>query len=143
MSSQVTKKFSRVIREAGLKVTKSRLAVLEALADLGGHNSADEVHNFLLARGREFPRGTVFKVVNDLSQTGVLMITDAGPGRTLYEYAEEWHHHFVCRICGDIIDVPCMENTKPCLQPCVELAGVVEEAQIIFRGVCHSCRPNS
>lgn len=132
--------FSEALREAGLKVTGSRLMVLEALSDMGGHCSADEVHQYLSDHGREMPRGTVFKVVGDLSDRGILMVTDAGPGRTLYEYADHWHHHFVCRVCKAILDVPCMKGRKPCMLPDVDLAADIEEAQVIFRGVCHACK---
>lgn len=131
--------YAEVIRNAGLKATRSRLSVLNALADIGGHCSADEVHQHLVEKGQDVPRGTVFKVVGDLSESGVLMVTDAGPGRTLYEYAQEWHHHFVCRKCSRILDVPCVEGRKPCLLPDVEVPAIIEEAQIIFRGVCHEC----
>ena len=134
-----TRNYSTILRDAGLKATKSRLSVLEALAEMGGHCSADEVHQFLADQGSIVPRGTVFKVVGDLSERGVLMVTDAGPGRTLYEYADHWHHHFVCRCCKTIIDVPCFEGKKPCLLPDVELPATIEEAQIIFRGVCNDC----
>jgi Fe2+ or Zn2+ uptake regulation protein len=131
--------YSKVLRTAGLKATKSRLMILKALGDLGGHCSADQVHQFLGEQGHCVPRGTVFKVVGDLSQRGVLMVTDAGPGRTLYEYADKWHHHFVCRKCHKILDVPCVEGRKPCLLPDVDVPATIEEAQIIFRGVCHDC----
>ena len=135
--------FAEVLRGAGLKATKSRLTVLRALADMGGHCSADEVHQFLIDRGDGVPRGTVFKVVGDLSDRGVLMVTDVGPGTTLYEYADTWHHHFVCRCCKRILDVPCFEGRKPCLLPDADLPADIEEAQIIFRGICHQCRDRS
>ena len=131
--------YAEIIRNAGLKATHSRLAVLDALAAMGGHCSADEVFHHLEEHGENVPRGTVFKVVGDLSECGVLMVTDAGPGRTLYEYADVWHHHFVCRKCSRILDVPCVEGRKPCLMPDVEVPAIIEEAQIIFRGVCNDC----
>jgi Fe2+ or Zn2+ uptake regulation protein len=131
--------FAEIIRNAGLKATRSRLSVLNALAEIGGHCSADQVYQHLNQKGEGVPRGTVFKVVGDLSESGVLMVTDVGPGRTLYEYAEVWHHHFVCRKCSRILDVPCVEGRKPCLLPDVEVPAIIEEAQIIFRGVCHEC----
>ena len=132
--------FSEVLRDAGLKATKSRLTVLEALADMGGHCSADDVHQYLAEKDVDVPRGTVFNVVGDLSDRGVLMVTDVGPGRTLYEYADVWHHHFVCRQCKVIIDVPCFVGKKPCLLPDGVLEADIEEAQVIFRGICHKCR---
>jgi Fur family ferric uptake transcriptional regulator len=122
-----------------LKATRSRLGVLSALAALGGHQSADEIHRALQEKGERLPRGSIFKVVGDLCRSGVLMVTDVGPGRTLYEVADCWHHHFVCRRCRAIMDVPCVVGSKPCLLPDAAIPAVIEEAQIIFRGVCHAC----
>ena len=124
------------LHRVGLKATRPRLEVLRVLRDLGGHRSADDIHQALEGA---LPRGTVFKVVGDLSRAQLLMVTDAGPGRSLYEFSDVWHHHFVCRRCGVILDVPCVEGHKPCLTPETSFGGLVEEAQIIFRGVCEEC----
>src|SRR5450759_97152 len=73
-----------------------------------------------------------------LERAGLVIVADAGPGRTLYEAATRWHHHLICRACGIVVDVPCLRGEKPCLEP--ELPGVrVDEAQVIFRGLCASC----
>lgn len=128
------------LQSVGLKVTKSRLRVLQILTELGGHQSADDIYKALIEQGEGLPRGTVFKIVGDLSRNGVLMMADAGPGRTLYEYTDVWHHHFVCRRCSKIMDVPCVEGRKPCLLPDEPVAGWIDEAQIIFRGICDECR---
>lgn len=115
------------------------MEVMRALQDLGGHRSADDIHRLLLERGQSVPRGSIFKIVADLCRARLLMVTDAGPGRTLYEYSETWHHHFVCRDCGVIMDVPCVEKVKPCMLPDLSFPAQIEEAQIIFRGICQSC----
>jgi len=84
------------------------------------------------------PRATVYHVLGTLERAGLLLVADAGRGRTLYEAATHWHHHLVCRGCGAIIDVACLSETRPCLEP--ELPGaLVEEAQVIFRGLCPAC----
>lgn len=131
--------LKEVLRERGLKATQSRLKVLQVLQDHGGHHSADDIHGFLEEQGTPLPRGSVFKVVGDLARNNILMVTDAGPGKALYEYSSIWHHHFVCRVCGMILDVPCVEGRKPCLLPDVEIPAVIEEAQVIFRGICQGC----
>jgi Fur family ferric uptake transcriptional regulator len=80
----------------------------------------------------------VYNALDALRTAGLVMAADAGPGRTLYEADTGWHHHFVCRECGAVVDVPCVEGEKPCID-----AGVpgleVDEAQIIFRGRCEAC----
>ncbi len=134
--------FSRQIRHAGLRATRPRLLVLKLFAELGGHHSADEVAARLDARATPLPRTSVYNVVNALAAHGLLTVTDVGPGRALYERVERWHHHFVCRQCGRIIDVPCLAAARPgepCLRPGRRVPGEVDEAQIIFRGRCRDC----
>jgi Fe2+ or Zn2+ uptake regulation protein len=127
------------LRSAGLRVTGPRRRVYEALAALGGHRSVDDVADHL-ARSDEDPpaRMSVYNAMEALTAAGLVMTADAGAGRTLYEVAGTWHHHFVCRTCGRVIDVPCAVGTKPCLSPSTAV-GEVEEAQVIYRGRCASC----
>ncbi len=127
------------LRDAGLRVTRPRVMVLDALARTGGHRSADEVAAFLDGEGTPLTRGTVYKVLADVVAAGLVMVADHGPGKAIYEINEVWHHHFVCRNCGEIVDVPCVVGHKPCLRPDVSV-GDIDEAQIIFRGLCDTCR---
>ena len=130
------------LREAGLRVTGPRTAVYNLLKSLGGHHSADDLAQRLEAGGTGMSRASVFNVLNDLSSAGLIMLSDAGPGRAFYEASDEWHHHFVCRSCGEIFDVPCATGRKPCLTPKLPGDGFsVDEAQVIFRGYCPACNP--
>ena len=127
-SARTPAKDSRAhLHAAGLRVTKPRLLVYDVLRVSGGHRSADDVAALLA----------------DLTAAGLLMCADVGPGRALYEVAERWHHHFICRVCGMVLDVPCVRGEKPCLDPPASLPGTVEEAQVLFRGVCDQCRAAS
>ena len=126
------------LREAGLRVTRRRMAILRTLDTLGGHRTADELATALDNAGEPVPRASLYHALGSLADAGVLMVADAGPGVARYETGADWHHHFVCRRCGAIIDVPCAVGRQPCLEP--ELPGlVVEEAQVIYRGLCASC----
>ena len=136
-------KVRGVLREAGLRVTRARVAVYRALRETGGHRSVDEVAVLLKERGEEVPRMSVYNVVADLQAVGLVMCADAGPGRALYEVSDVWHHHFVCRVCKMVTDVPCARGIKPCLEPPPSLAGTVDEAQVIFRGICAKCAAES
>lgn len=126
------------LRAGGLRLTRPRREVYEALGDLGGHRSADEVLAALRARGAAVSRMTVYNALADLQAAGVVLRADAGPGRTLYEARRDWHHHFVCRRCGAVIDVPCVRGRKPCMRLPAPV-GEADEAQVIFRGVCRDC----
>lgn len=140
MTTSDTTGFERAqrLRAAGLTATQPRLRVLACLEHQHGHLAADEIVELLRTESQALPRATVYNVVRDLVTAGLAMQADVGPGRALFEVSESWHHHFVCRSCERVIDVPCAKGTKPCLD--AGLPGVeVDEAQVIFRGLCPDC----
>jgi Fe2+ or Zn2+ uptake regulation protein len=130
--------LERSLRSVGLKSTRPRLLVLGYLRERGGHHSADEITDALTLVDSNLLRGSVYNVLNKLLNHGLISLADVGPGRALYESGKPWHHHFVCRVCDAVLDVPCVVGAKPCLE--AELPGAtLEEAQIIFRGLCAAC----
>lgn len=127
------------LRERGLRATRPRVAVLTALTELGAHRSAEEVRARVAADGEPLPRSSVYGVLEALVGAGLVMTADAGPGVVLYELDQgRAHHHFVCRVCQQVTDVECLTGAKPCLSPGTDV-GTVDEAQVIFRGVCTAC----
>jgi Fe2+ or Zn2+ uptake regulation protein len=126
------------LRAAGLRVTRQRIAIIDALGGLGGHRTADEVATSLDAAGARVPRASLYHALGSLAAAGVVMVADAGPGAARYELASTWHHHLVCRSCGDIVDVPCVRGSRPCLDANIPGA-TIDEAQVIFRGTCAAC----
>lgn len=125
------------LRAAGLRVTRPRLAVHRALASLGGHHSADEVAAALDDAGVPLPRTSVYNALEALRVAGLVMQASPGTGAALYEAATEWHHHFVCRRCGEITDVPGIVGVGPSLR--AELPGA-EIDEVMYRGLCARCR---
>ncbi len=134
--------FADSLRAHGLRATRPRLLVLDLLQAVRGHFSADEIVELLVERGTPIPRASVYNVVGALVDCGLLTMITVGPGSARYESGEIWHHHFVCKVCGEITDVACSVGEKPCLEP-QEIPGKVDEAQITFRGVCHGCLDRS
>ncbi len=126
------------LRAVGLRATRPRVVVYDALAGEAGHRSAEDLVTLLAARGVRLARASVYNVIDDLASAGLVMLADVGPGAALYEVAEEWHHHFVCRGCRRVTDVRCLADSRPCLE--ATLPGVlIDEAQVIFRGLCAGC----
>jgi Fur family ferric uptake transcriptional regulator len=121
-----------------LRATGPRLAVYRALGELGGHRSADDVHEWLVASGTGLSRTSAYSALEALRQAGLVVAADVGPGRALYETATTWHHHAVCRVCGRIADVACVVGAKPCLEAGID-GWALDEAQVTFRGVCSEC----
>lgn len=130
--------IATLLRSHGLKVTRPRTLVYSALLNEGGHHTADDVMTMLTGAGTSLPRASIYNVLDDLTLAGIVLTADRGPGPAVYEVAAEWHHHFVCRQCGAVRDVPCTTGAKPCVDAGVP-GVVVDEAQIIFRGLCEVC----
>jgi len=141
-SIQATGEHSFTIKDrllqAGLKVTRPRILVLSFLQELGGHHSIEAIVQKLKERGTPLPRASVYNSMAALLSRRLVMLADAGPGPALYELYVNWHHHFICIDCCMIVDIPCVKGEKPCLLP-EWVPGVVEEAQVLFRGRCTDC----
>jgi Fur family transcriptional regulator, stress-responsive regulator len=128
------------LRNAGLRVTASRVAVLSEVTD-GKHLTADEVA--LAVRGRIGTISTqaVYDVLGALTRAGLLRrIEPAGsPARHETRVADN-HHHAVCRKCGAITDVDCVVGDPPCLLPEDASGFVIDEAEVTFWGLCPTCQ---
>lgn len=128
------------LRAAGRRVTRPRLAVLEVLDRLGGHRTADELVAALAdVDAGPVPRSTVFAVLDDLVGAGLVERVEAESGPVRHELAGERHHHLVCEVCGELVDVPCAAvSPGPCLD--AEVPGAeVRRADVVLRGRCPTC----
>jgi len=50
------------------------------------------------------------------------------------------HHHLVCRACGRTTDVDCVVGARPCLTPSDDAGYEVDEAEVLFWGLCPDCQ---
>lgn len=128
-----------VLRSAGLRVTRPRLAVLTSLAGQA-HASADEV----CATVRAVLPGTslqaIYNVLTDLTEAGLLRRLELAGSSARYERrVADNHHHLVCRTCGAIEDIDCAVGETPCLAPSISHGYAIDEAEVTFWGLCPSC----
>jgi Fur family ferric uptake transcriptional regulator len=49
------------------------------------------------------------------------------------------HHHLVCRVCGAIADVDCAVGAAPCLTAADSHGYAIDEAEVVYRGLCPDC----
>lgn len=91
------------LRGLRVRVTPQRLLVLEALAALGGHVSADAILQWAAARYPALNLATVYRTLDLLISIGLVAQTDLGAGATQFELVgESPHHHLVCERCGAV-----------------------------------------
>jgi Fur family ferric uptake transcriptional regulator len=128
------------LRAQGLRVTASRLAILEAVERLGGHPDAAEVADEVRGRLGTVSTQAVYDGLRALNDAGLLRrIEPAGhPARYETRVADN-HHHLVCRTCGATQDVDCVAGHAPCLAPHQTHGFAIDEAEVVFWGVCPAC----
>ena len=127
------------LREAELRLTPQRFAVLEYLTRAGGHPTADQIAAEINRRFPRASRATVYNALKALRDAGLVREVATEEALTRYESNVGPHHHFVCRACGKIEDVPPGAFAAP---ERVELEGghEVETFEVVLRGLCGACK---
>lgn len=125
------------LRQAGLRATQPRLAVMDVLVDADGPLSHGDVVDALA--DASFDRATLFRNLNDLAAAGLLRRLDVGDHVWRFELVsdhghDEHHAHFVCTDCGEVQCLPAIEVKAPGRS---DLLARSHEVQI--RGVCGEC----
>lgn len=127
------------LRAASLRVTKQRIAVLQALEQ---HPHVDVA---LLAHAVREQIGVVstqaiYDMLAALGEAGLVRKIEPAGSSALFELrVEDNRHHLVCRACGSVADVDCVIGQRPCLTPSATHGFIVDEAEVIYWGLCRSC----
>ena len=94
------------LKKAGLKVTLPRLRILELLEEeKDNHLSAEDIFKALLASGEDVGLATVYRVLTQFEQAGIVKKNNFEDGRAVYELHQDQHHdHMICVDTGKIIE---------------------------------------
>ena len=128
-----------MLRQAGMRVTAIRTAVLDVIAETP-HADADQVRTGVVERLGSASVQSVYDALNALREAGVLRRVELAGHPSLYElHAHDNHHHMACRRCGLVLDVECAVGRMPCLTPSQTHGFALDEAEVIYWGICPSC----
>jgi Fe2+ or Zn2+ uptake regulation protein len=129
----------RALRRAGLRVTAPRRAVLAWLVE-HPHSTADAIGAAVRTQLGSVSTQAVYDVLAACTDAGLLRrIEPAGHPARFERRVGDNHHHLVCRRCGRTEDVDCVVGARPCLSPADDLGFAVDEAELVFWGVCPTC----
>lgn len=135
-----TARLESALRDAGLKATRGRVAVLEALTDRP-HANAETIFRTLLPTLPGTSIQNVHNVLGDLTAAGLLRRIEPAGSAALYERRiGDNHHHVVCTRCGAVADVDCVVGHAPCLHPSDAGGFAIDTAEVTFWGLCPSCQ---
>lgn len=102
--------FGRILREKGLKVTRQRLLVLEAIASRPGeHLTAEEIFELVKFSYPEIGLATVYRTIQLLNELHLIDRINFDDGYVRYEMGSapgcgprHHHHHLICLKCGKV-----------------------------------------
>lgn len=123
----------------GMRHTRQRQAVWEAVQRLGGHCTAEEIAAELDKRSPGFPRSTVYRALDALTSSGALHAVRLGEGPVHYEAATGDHQHAVCQVCNGILHIEhdLVRDLEGQLETLHRFHTV--RAEVLLVGVCDAC----
>lgn len=131
--------FERLLHDADLRVTRPRLAVLTAVHD-HPHANTNSIIDSVREDAGDVSHQAVYDVLSALTEAGLLRRIQPEGSVARYEtQTHDNHHHIVCRSCGTIADVDCAAGTTPCLTPSDDHGFTLDEAEVIYWGLCPDC----
>jgi Fe2+ or Zn2+ uptake regulation protein len=140
--SSTSTDYSAQLRMADLRVTRPRVAVLEAV-HAHPHADTETILSAVRIGLPDVSRQAVYDVLNALTAVGLVRrIQPLGMVARYESRVGDNHHHVVCRSCGVIADVDCAVGEAPCLTPFDDNAldgFVLDEAEVIYWGLCPDC----
>jgi Fur family ferric uptake transcriptional regulator len=131
-----------MIRNAGLRSTQARIAILEQLLACEGPLTHGQIADALEPRG--FDRTTIYRSLVELAEAGLLARMELGDHVWRYELqgtaegGKPEHLHFLCVDCGRI---ECLDGTtvEGALAPAVKRAARGAISDVLLKGHCRDC----
>lgn len=126
------------IKEAGLRLTPQRRALLEELAGDTTHPSAESLAARVSRRVPGVSVSTVYKGLHELSSLGLIRELDL-PGALRFDPETGPHAHLLCDSCENVVDI---EMDVALVKRLLAAAGGDSEprrVEVLFHGACPSC----
>ena len=125
------------LREAGLKITPQRMAVVECLIGDETHPTANALYERLRERFPSMSVATVYNTLQALDAIGRCRRLDLG-GASRFDPNVQPHDHALCERCGAMRDIA--RPAEPAQTALQSLPGfMVERVERIYRGICAKC----
>jgi Fur family ferric uptake transcriptional regulator len=133
--------FQDLLHKNGLRLTKQRTALLDAVFATHRHFSAEDLHRDLEKAGHRISIATVYRALGLLVEAGFVQGLDVGRGRVLYEHTlgHAHHDHIICLDCGKITEFQSQEIEDLQDQAAKSHRFKIVAHSLKIFGYCHNC----
>jgi Fe2+ or Zn2+ uptake regulation protein len=135
-----TSEYAPQLRLRGFRMTSQRSAILHVLRHAGTHLSPQEVYQQARRDLPSLTQPTVYRTLDFLAENGFARPAQTGNGHLRYQIAGNDHHHVVCRICGDEVEIghTVLETLYRKLE---STSGYLRiDSHMTFFGICPDCQ---
>ena len=132
---------SQELKDAGLKITLPRIKILEILESAEVHHvSAEDVYKLLLANREEIGLATVYRVLTQFEQAGLVVRHNFEGGHSVFELSSQNHHdHIVCVRCGRVEEFIDSQIEKRQEEVAKKLGYELTDHHLNMYGLCPDC----
>ncbi|HCY7470630.1 TPA: peroxide-responsive transcriptional repressor PerR [Staphylococcus aureus] len=128
------------LRQAGIRITPQRQAILRYLISSHTHPTADEIYQAL---SPDFPNISVATIYNNLrvfKDIGIVKELTYGDSSSRFDFNTHNHYHIICEQCGKIVDFqyPQLNEIERLAQHMTDF--VVTHHRMEIYGVCKECQ---
>lgn len=129
------------LKSTGLKATLPRLKILEIFQKgAQRHMTAEDVFRVLLDERSDIGLATVYRVLTQFEQAGILIRSNFESGKAVYELNEGQHHdHFVCTTCGKVEEFYDAEIEKRQNLIAKSKGWIIQDHSMALYGQCAEC----
>lgn len=130
------------LKDAGLKITLPRVKILKALENsVIRHVSAEDVYRMLLDNDEEIGLATVYRVLTQFEEAGLVNRHHFEGGHSVFELSPEAHHdHIVCVKCGRVEEFADREIEQRQDAIAESMGFELTDHQLNMYGLCPDCR---
>ncbi|MCD6594372.1 transcriptional repressor, partial [bacterium] len=127
------------LKTNNIKLTHTRIEILEYLIDNKNHPTADEIYNAIKKKYWTISKATIYSTLDLLEELGKIQKIIIGSSAR-YDWNTKPHHHFICRKCGNIYDIEQeFVNICPIINIVKKKGYKIENIKAYFYGLCPKC----
>jgi Fur family peroxide stress response transcriptional regulator len=130
-------KYVNILKDHSIKITSQRLEILRYLDEHHTHPNVEEIYSELKKKHPSLSRTTVYNSLEILKKNRIVQSLTISGSELRYDIEEALHHHFLCKKCGDILDI---SITCPNMDRTLDGGHRVEEVHGYFKGICKKCQ---